>query len=61
MERIEETLRLSPLYNNLSQEEKNVILQEILSSLGYISEDKVEEEKKPGLLKRVGGWFKKLF
>jgi hypothetical protein len=47
MERIEETLRLSPLYNNLSQEEKNVILQEILSSLGYISEDKAEEEKKP--------------
>lgn len=42
MERIEETLKLSPFFTTLSQEEKNDLIQKILFSLGYISENKEE-------------------
>lgn len=43
MEKIEETLKLSPFFVTLSQEEKNDLVLKLLSSLGYIAEDKKEE------------------
>jgi len=45
MERIEETLKLSPFFVTLSQEEKNALILKLLTSLGYIEEDKKEEEQ----------------
>ncbi len=47
MDRIEDTLKLSPLFTTLSQKEKNELIQKLLSSLGYISEK--SEDSHPGL------------
>ena len=43
MELIEETLKLSPLYAALSQQEKNDLVQKLLAGLDSIQEDKKEE------------------
>ena len=47
MDMIEETLRLSPLFKTLSEEEKIKLVQKILLNLGYISDS---EEENPPLL-----------
>ena len=39
---IEETLQLSPLFVTLSQEEKNKLIQTLLSNLSNLSENKEE-------------------
>lgn len=38
MDMIEDTLKLSPLFPTLSEEEKNKLVQKILLNLGYISD-----------------------
>ena len=43
MELIEETLKLSPLYITLSQQEKNDLVEKLSAGLDSVQEDKKEE------------------
>ncbi len=43
MDRIEETLKLSPFFASLSQEEKDELVQKLLSNLDRLAADKKKE------------------
>ena len=43
MDKIEETLNLSPFFKALSQEEKTALVQKLLADFGHLSEETKED------------------
>lgn len=43
MDKIEETLNLSPFFKTLSQEEKTNLVQQLLADFGHLSEETKED------------------
>jgi len=43
MDKIEETLNLSPFFKTLSQEEKTDLVQQLLADFGHLSEETKED------------------
>jgi len=47
MDKIEETLQLSPFFTALSQEEKSDLVQKLLADFGHPTEETKEDDNPP--------------